>query len=107
MERLCANSRGQRKSLTFIGEPFLALGFVLIWMPPIPTGSVLNGVCLAIVVSFLFFFFAVLVWPYIARLPEITADLAELARRTSWQEGTMGNVSCVEGRVRLLSAPKW
>ena len=78
---------GQRKPFIFIGAPFLAVMFVLIWIPPTTTESVLNGVYLAVTASVFFFCFTVVVCPYLAMLPEITSDPAERVRLTTWQGG--------------------
>lgn len=78
---------GRRKPFIFVGAPLLALTFVLIWLPPHPTASVLNGVYLALVASALFFCFTVVVCPYLAMLPEMTTNSAERVSLTTWQGG--------------------
>ena len=42
---------GRRKPFIFIGAPFLAIMFVLIWIPPTSTISLINGVYLAVIAS--------------------------------------------------------
>ncbi len=78
---------GRRKPFIFIGAPLLAIMFVLIWIPPTSTVSLLNGLYLAVTASLFFFFFTVVVCPYLAMLPEITSDPAERVRLTTWQGG--------------------
>ena len=78
---------GRRKPFIFIGAPLLAVMFVLIWVPPTATASALNGVYLAVVASVFFFCFTLVVCPYLAMLPEITADPSERVLLTTWQGG--------------------
>jgi len=78
---------GRRKPFIFVGGPLLAVMFVLIWIPPNPAISLLNGIYLAVIASVFFFCFTVVVCPYLAMLPEITPDPAERVRLTTWQGG--------------------
>jgi len=81
---------GRRKPFIFIGAPFLALMFALVWMPPNPSVSVFNGVYLAATVALFYFCFTLVVCPYLAMLPEITAEPAERVRLTACQGGSSG-----------------
>lgn len=78
---------GRRKPFIFLGAPLLALTFVLVWVPPTATESLVNGVYLAVVASLFLFAFTIVVCPYLAMLPEITADPAERVRLTACQGG--------------------
>lgn len=78
---------GRRKPFILIGAPLLAITFVLIWTPPVSTISLVNGIYLALVGALFFFAFTIVVCPYLAMLPEITADSGERVRLTSWQAG--------------------
>jgi len=66
---------GRRKPFILVGGPILAVAFLLLWTPPVQTGvATVNAVYLAFAASFLFFAFTIVVCPYLAMLPEITAD---------------------------------
>ncbi|MGD8240068.1 MAG: MFS transporter, partial [Armatimonadota bacterium] len=89
---------GRRKPFILLGAPLLALTFVLIWTPPTPTQSLLNGVYLAVIASVFLFAFTVVVCPYLAMLPEIAADPTERVRLTACQ-GAFNIVGAVGGMV--------
>lgn len=78
---------GRRKPFILFGGPLLTLMFVLIWLPPVPGLSVANGIYLAVTATLFFSAFTVVVCPYLAMLPEITADGAERVSLTAWQGG--------------------
>ncbi len=82
---------GRRKPFIFIGGPLFALLFALIWLPPVLDAetlpSVWNAVYLAFTASAFFFTFTVVVCPYLAMLPEITADPSERVSLATWQGG--------------------
>ncbi len=78
---------GRRKPFIFAGAPVLALSFILLWTPPFPEASVLNGIYLAVIGALFFLSFTVVVCPYLAMLPEITDDTSERVRLTAWQAG--------------------
>ena len=62
---------GRRRFFLIIGGLPLALSTILIFFPPIPYTSFINGIYLAIVFGFYFFFFTVYVVPYLALIPEL------------------------------------
>jgi len=62
---------GRRRFFLVIGGLPLALSTVLIFFPPVPHTSLANGVYLAIVFGFYFFFFTIYVVPYLALIPEL------------------------------------
>jgi len=78
---------GRRKPFILFGAPLLAIMFVVIWIPPVATVSLLNAIYLAVTASLFFFAFTVVVCPYLAMLPEITDDPSERVGLTVWQGG--------------------
>jgi GPH family glycoside/pentoside/hexuronide:cation symporter len=62
---------GRRRFFLLIGGLPLALSTVLIFFPPVPYTSFANGIYLAIIFGFYFFFFTVYVVPYLALIPEL------------------------------------
>jgi len=62
---------GRRRFFLIIGGIPLALSTILIFFPPIPYTSFINGIYLAIVFGSYFFFFTVYVVPYLALIPEL------------------------------------
>lgn len=78
---------GRRKPLIFVGGPLMAIGFVLIWAPPVDSQSPSNALYLAATMSFFLFAFTVAVCPYLAMLQEITEDRAERISLGVWQGG--------------------
>jgi len=89
---------GRRKPFIFVGAPLLALMFVLLWTPPTPDESLVNGIYLAVVASVFFFAFTLVVCPYLAMLPEISSDAAERVRLTSWQ-GAFNVIGAIGGML--------
>jgi len=87
---------GRRKPFILVGAPLLAVTFVLIWVPPVPTESLLNGLYLAVMGTLFFSCFTIVVCPYLAMLPEITNDPAERVRLNVWQ-GAFNVVGAVGG----------
>ncbi len=78
---------GRRKPFIVVGAPLLTIMFVVIWVPPVATVSLLNAVYLAVTASLFFFAFTLVVCPYLAMLPEITDDPSERVSLTVWQGG--------------------
>jgi len=62
---------GRRRFFLLIGGLPLALSTVLIFFPPVPYTSFTNGIYLAVIFGFYFFFFTVYVVPYLALIPEL------------------------------------
>jgi Na+/melibiose symporter-like transporter len=65
-----------------VGTPFLITALILIFHPPVATESVTNAIYLAVMMSFLWIFFTVVVAPYLALLPDWekrTADYEALS----------------------------
>ncbi len=89
---------GRRKPFLLVGAPLLAVMFVLIWTPPLPGLSLVNGVYLAAALALFFLMFTIVVCPYLAMLPEITADRAERVSLTAWQ-GAFNVIGAVGGTI--------
>jgi len=63
---------GRRKPWVLLGAPLLALSFYFVWAPPDTTPTLANQVVLFAALFGFWFFFTVVVGPYLALLPEIT-----------------------------------
>ncbi|NIM07345.1 MAG: MFS transporter, partial [Armatimonadetes bacterium] len=89
---------GRRKPFLLVGAPLLALMFVLIWTPPVPGMSPINGAYITAAFAVFFFMFTVVVCPYLAMLPEITSSRAERVSLTAWQ-GAFNVLGAVGGTI--------
>ncbi len=89
---------GRRKPFLLVGAPLMAVMFVLIWTPPVPGLSPINGVYIAAAFALFFFMFTVVVCPYLAMLPEITSSRAERVSLTAWQ-GAFNVFGAVGGTI--------
>ena len=63
---------GRRMPWIVIGSPLLALFTAMVWFPPDDHATLANAIWLGISLSGLWFFYTVVVAPYLALLPEIT-----------------------------------
>jgi glycoside/pentoside/hexuronide:cation symporter, GPH family len=82
---------GRRRPLMVLGLIPTAITFILLWYPPI-TGNTLgsnghwgNTAYVAIVSSLFFFFYTLIIVPYLASLSEIVTDENSRVRVASWQ----------------------
>ncbi len=82
---------GRRRPLMVLGLIPTAITFILLWYPPI-TGNSLganghwgNTVYVSVVSSLFFFFYTLIVVPYLASLSEIVPDENSRVRVASWQ----------------------
>ena len=82
---------GRRRPLMIVGLIPTAICFILLWYPPV-TGNSLgenghwgNTVYVAIVSSLFFFFYTLIIVPYLASLSEIVTDENSRVRVASWQ----------------------
>ncbi|MFH1446296.1 MAG: MFS transporter [Chloroflexota bacterium] len=82
---------GRRRPLMIVGLIPTAICFILLWYPPV-TGNSLgenghwgNTVFVAIVSSLFFFFYTLIIVPYLASLSEIVKDENSRVRVASWQ----------------------
>ena len=74
---------GRRKPFIALGAPPLVLCFFLLWMAPFRDGARATIIYLAVFDSLFFFFYTLVVCPYLGLLPEIatsTTDRISLAR---------------------------
>ncbi|MBZ0253060.1 MAG: MFS transporter, partial [Candidatus Methylomirabilis sp.] len=68
---------GRRIPFILWGTPGLVLTFILLWFPPQQGVTLGNAVYLAAVMGAFWFFYTVVVAPYLSLLPEITHVLTE------------------------------
>jgi GPH family glycoside/pentoside/hexuronide:cation symporter len=68
---------GRRKPFIAAGALPMVVCFMLLWSPPRPTECLANGVYVLVLLWGFFFCFAVVFAPYLAMLPELTANNAE------------------------------
>jgi len=78
---------GRRRPFMLIGAPLLALSFALLWMPPHEQPTTANFLYLAAVLGAFYFLFTVVMNPYTALLPEITAGGQGRIDMAAWQAG--------------------
>jgi GPH family glycoside/pentoside/hexuronide:cation symporter len=64
---------GRRRPFILAGSPLLAVCFVLLWRPPAQGPSAVNTIYLIIILGLFFFLYTMVLNPYTALLPEITA----------------------------------
>ncbi len=64
---------GRRRPFILAASPMLALSFVLIWYPPAAAPGRANAIYLTTVLGAFFFLYTMVLNPYTALLPEITA----------------------------------
>src|SRR5690606_8695796 len=76
---------GRRRPFIVAGAPLLALSFWLLWTAPPAWSDAVTFAYLAIVLSLFFFFFTVVVAPYLALLPEISRDRRQRLQLAGWQ----------------------
>jgi GPH family glycoside/pentoside/hexuronide:cation symporter len=78
---------GRRRPFIFVGAPLLAATFALLWMPPEGMGSLGNFLYLGTALGAFYFLFTVVMNPYTALLPEITAGGTGRVETAAWQAG--------------------
>ena len=82
---------GRRRPLMLIGFIPMVITFILLWYPPVtgqslgPDGHWGNAVYVAIMSSLFFFFYTMIVVPYLAALSELVPDENSRVRIASWQ----------------------
>ncbi|MDR7434693.1 MAG: MFS transporter [Armatimonadota bacterium] len=76
---------GRRKPFIVLGSPFLVLSFFLLWSPPKPHLALENFLYLTLLLSSFFFLFTLVMNPYAALLPEITAGGRGRVTTAAWQ----------------------
>jgi GPH family glycoside/pentoside/hexuronide:cation symporter len=78
---------GRRRPFILVGAPLLALAFVLLWMPPAGLSPRGNFLYVGTVLGAFYFLFTLVMNPYTALLPEITAGGAGRVETAAWQAG--------------------
>lgn len=76
---------GRRRPFILIGAPLLALAFALVWIPPHTTPTTVNFVYLGATLGAFYFLYTVVMNPYTALLPEITAGGRGRIDTAAWQ----------------------
>jgi GPH family glycoside/pentoside/hexuronide:cation symporter len=92
---------GRRRFFLLIGGLPLALSTLLIFFPPVPYTSFINGIYLAVIFGFYFFFFTVYVVPYLALIPELGHnEKARIGIAT-----TQGYFSLIGSAIVMIGGP--
>ncbi|MEA1940179.1 MAG: MFS transporter, partial [Candidatus Caldatribacteriota bacterium] len=92
---------GRRRFFLIIGGLPLAISTVFIFFPPVADTSFINGIYLAIVFGFYFFFFTIYVVPYLALIPELGHnEKARIAITTA-----QGYFSLIGSAVVMIGGP--
>ncbi|MFH1437782.1 MAG: MFS transporter [Pseudomonadota bacterium] len=65
---------GRRIPFVLAGTPFLALFAIVLWRPPVAAESSANALYFAAVLGLFFFFYTVVVAPYLSMLPELVTS---------------------------------
>ncbi len=82
---------GRRRPLMLIGFIPMLITFALLWYPPLtgesigPNGHWGNGLYVAVTSSLFFFFYTLIIVPYLAALSEIVPDERSRVRVASWK----------------------
>jgi len=82
---------GRRRPLMLIGFVPMVITFILLWYPPLtgrslgPDGHWGNALYVAVMSSLFFFFYTMIVVPYLAALSELVPDENSRVRVASWQ----------------------
>lgn len=63
---------GRRRPFIVLGAPLLAISFVMLFVPLFPAGSSALAVSTFVTIGLFWFFFTVVMGPYLALMPEIT-----------------------------------
>jgi GPH family glycoside/pentoside/hexuronide:cation symporter len=91
----CRGRGGRRRPFVLVGTPALAAVFALIWRPPDGGMTLGNAVYLAALLAAFFFLFTLVLNPYMALLPEITAPGPDRVRTAAWQAvSTLAGTAC-------------
>lgn len=71
---------GRRRPFIIFGAPLLAASFVMLFVPLFPAGSTALAVSTFITIGLFWFFFTVVMGPYLALMPEITKTSEQRVR---------------------------
>ncbi len=98
---------GRRRPFILAASPLLAACFILLWYPPAAEPTRANGLYLTIVLGLFFFLYTMVLNPYTALLPEITAGGAGRVTTTTLQAAfNLGGVGAAFVGSSWLSA-RW
>ena len=78
---------GRRRPFILVGAPLLALSFALLWTPPHAGRTTGNFLYLGMLLGAFYFLYTVVMNPYTALLPEITAGGVGRVDTSAWQAG--------------------
>jgi GPH family glycoside/pentoside/hexuronide:cation symporter len=85
---------GRRKPYIFVSTPILFLAFILIWLPPVNSTSIVNAVFLGIVLFVYYWAYTGVLIPWFAVLPELSKE-----NRTRVKIATIGVAIGVVGAL--------
>lgn len=92
---------GRRRPFIILGSPLLVLCFLLLWVPPRASPHLANFIYLTFFLAMFFFLFTLVMNPYAALLPEITAGGKGRVATAAWQAAF--NLAGVGGAFMLSS----
>jgi len=90
---------GRRRPYILFGTPVLVILFLLVFRPAFPAGNPGNFYHLLITIDLFFIFYALVITPYLALLPDIARTTMERLKLSGWQ--TIFNVAGVACAVIL------
>jgi len=95
---------GRRIPFIFIGTLPLSICFYLLWFPPVQGESIVNVVWAALMLGLIWFFYTVVVAPYLALGAEVTSVTDERVNISVWQAifEVIGNVTVQLGLGEIL-----
>jgi GPH family glycoside/pentoside/hexuronide:cation symporter len=76
---------GRRRPFILAGTPVLALVFALVWRPPDTAVTTANFAYAAVVLGIFYFVLTLVLNPYMALLPELTAEGGDRISTAAWQ----------------------
>ena len=76
---------GRRYPFVIIGGPFMALAFVLLWLPPVDGAHWTNALWLGVVIQLYFISVTVVSSPYTGIFPEMAVTKADRVSISGWQ----------------------
>jgi len=76
---------GRRIPFIVAGAPFMAITFVLLWLPPVEGQSAANGIWLLFMIQLYFFFVTIVASPYTAILPELARRSEDRVSLSAWE----------------------
>jgi GPH family glycoside/pentoside/hexuronide:cation symporter len=97
-------SWGRRIPFIFVGTLPLSICFYLLWFPPVAGESIVNVYWAALMLGLIWFFYTVVVAPYLALGAEITSVTDERVNISVWQSvfEVAGNIGVQLGLAQIL-----